>query len=60
MLPVKKTSKSRTRTRRSHHAVKPVNYSICKNCKNAKLPHAVCGNCGYVNPTLKLDLGKES
>ena len=60
MLPVKKTSKNRTRTRRSHHAVKPVNYSICKNCNNAKLPHAVCGNCGYVNPKLKLDLGKET
>ncbi|MBN2374989.1 MAG: 50S ribosomal protein L32 [Sedimentisphaerales bacterium] len=60
MLPVKKTSKCRTRTRRSHHAVKPVNYSICKNCNNAKLPHAVCGSCGYVNPNLKLDLGKES
>jgi len=60
MLPVKKTSKSRTRTRRSHHALKPVNYSICPKCNQAKLPHAACDNCGFVKPTLTLDLGKES
>jgi large subunit ribosomal protein L32 len=59
MLPVKKTSKSRTRTRRSHHRLKAVNYSICSKCGNAKLPHAACENCGYVNPKIKLKLGKE-
>ncbi len=59
MLPTKKTSKSRTRTRRNHHALQPVNYSICPQCNNAKLPHAACENCGYVNPKTKLDLGKE-
>ncbi|MBN1844845.1 MAG: 50S ribosomal protein L32 [Sedimentisphaerales bacterium] len=60
MLPVKKTSKSRTRTRRSHQALNPVNYSICPQCNNAKLPHAVCDHCGYLNPKFKLDLAKES
>jgi len=59
MLPVKKISKSRTRTRRSHQALKPVNYSICKKCNNAKLPHAACDKCGYLNPSLTLDLGQE-
>ena len=48
----------RTRTRRSHHAIKPVNYTICRKCNNAKLPHAACDKCGYVNPSLSLDLGK--
>jgi len=52
MLPVKKTSKSRTRTRRSHHALIGVNYSICRNCGNAKLPHCACEKCGYVKPSL--------
>jgi len=60
MLPVKKTSKTRTRTRRSHHRLKAVNYSVCEKCNQAKLPHAACGNCGYVNPKITLDLGKES
>lgn len=59
MLPVKKTSKSRTRTRRAHHAIKPVNYTLCPKCNQAKLPHAACSNCGYVNPDLTLKLGKE-
>jgi large subunit ribosomal protein L32 len=59
MLPVKKTSKSRTRTRRAHHAIKPVNYTTCPKCSQAKLPHAACSNCGYVNPNLTLKLGKE-
>jgi len=48
----------RSRTRRSHHALKPVNYTICRKCNNAKLPHAACDKCGYVNSSLSLDLGK--
>ncbi|MGB2861818.1 MAG: 50S ribosomal protein L32 [Sedimentisphaerales bacterium] len=60
MLPVKKTSKSRTRTRRSHHSLNAVNYSVCKKCDQAKLPHAACDNCGYVNPQITLKLAKES
>jgi len=59
MLPAKKTSKCRTRTRRSHNALKAVNYVICKKCGKAKLPHAACENCGYVNPKITLKLGKE-
>ncbi len=60
MLPAKKTSKSRTHTRRSHHRLKAVNYSICTKCDHAKLPHAACENCGYVNPKITLKLGKEA
>jgi len=60
MLPTKKTSKSRTRTRRSHHHLKPTNYSYCPHCGQAKLPHAACSKCGYVNPKTTLKLGQES
>ncbi|MDD5327157.1 MAG: 50S ribosomal protein L32 [Phycisphaerae bacterium] len=59
MLPVKKTSKSRTRTRRSHHRLKPTNYSVCPKCDQSKLPHAACPNCGYVNSKITLKLSKE-
>ncbi|MBN2456024.1 MAG: 50S ribosomal protein L32 [Sedimentisphaerales bacterium] len=59
MLPTKKTSKSRTRSRRSGHSLKPVNYSVCKRCGNAKLPHAACKSCGYVNPKITLKLAEE-
>ena len=60
MLPVKKTSKSRTRTRRSHHRLRPVNYSLCKQCGSAKLPHAACSQCGYVNEKISLKLAEEA
>ena len=60
MLPVKKTSKSKKRSRRSHHSLKAVNYSVCKKCDQAKLPHAACANCGYVNPNITLKLAEES
>ncbi|MEE9371293.1 MAG: 50S ribosomal protein L32 [Sedimentisphaerales bacterium] len=59
MLPKRKTSKSKTRTRRSHHRLRAVNYSFCPKCDQAKLPHAACTNCGYVNPKITLELGKE-
>lgn len=59
MLPVKKISKTRTRSRRAHHALKPVNYSVCDKCSSSKLPHAACSNCGYLNPKITLDLSKE-
>lgn len=53
-------SRTRTRTRRAHHALKPVNYSLCKKCGAAKLPHAACGQCGYVNDSITLKLAEES
>jgi large subunit ribosomal protein L32 len=59
MLPARRTSKSRSRTRRAHEALKPMNYTLCPKCSQAKLPHAACSNCGYVNPSLTLKLGKE-
>jgi large subunit ribosomal protein L32 len=60
MLPVKKNSKGQTGRRRSHQSLKPINYSICKKCDHAKLPHAACDNCGYVNPKISLKLPEES
>jgi large subunit ribosomal protein L32 len=56
MLPARKISKQRTRQRRSHHAIKPINLAPCGNCGHAKLPHAACNNCGYVNPRIKIQL----
>lgn len=57
MQPVHKKTKHRKRTRRSHHALKPVHLIACPNCGQAKLPHAACENCGYVNAQTKLKIG---
>ena len=54
MLPVQKHSKSRKRKRRSHLALKPIQFVRCPQCGTTKLPHAACDNCGYVNPQLAL------
>src|SRR5262245_10328797 len=59
MLPVQKHSKSRKRKRRAHHALKPIHYVRCPQCGSAKLPHAACDNCGYVNPKLALHIEQE-
>lgn len=59
MLPVTKKTKTRKRTRRAHHALRPVHLLACPNCGQAKLPHAACGNCGYVNSRTRLKIGAE-
>jgi large subunit ribosomal protein L32 len=59
MLPVKKMSKTRTRTRRAHHALQPLTLSPCPKCGKPKLPHGACGTCGYVNAKVMLPVGEK-
>ena len=59
MQPSQKSTRSRTRQRRSHHAMQAVNLSECPRCNHPKLPHAACDNCGYVRPGLSLKIGEE-
>ena len=60
MQPVQKISKTRKRKRRSHHALEPINYVHCPQCGNAKLPHAACENCGFVNTKLAIHIEEET
>lgn len=46
-VPKKKTSPSRRNMRRSHHALQAANPQECPNCGELKLPHHVCGSCGF-------------
>lgn len=59
MLPDRRTSKSVKRSRRSHHALRPVNLSACPKCSQAKLPHRACMNCGYVNYKVSIKVDSE-
>ena len=38
---------SKRNMRRSHDALKAVTSLECPNCGELKLPHHVCGACGY-------------
>ncbi|HYT29806.1 MAG TPA: 50S ribosomal protein L32 [Actinomycetota bacterium] len=45
--PKRKKSHSRTRSRSSQWKSEPPTYAECPQCRQPKLPHRVCGNCGY-------------
>ena len=39
----------KTRSRRSSHVLEAPAKSTCPQCHEVKLPHRVCGNCGFYN-----------
>jgi large subunit ribosomal protein L32 len=45
-VPKKKRTRASKGKRRSHHALKEVQLSVCPKCRKAVLPHSVCENCG--------------
>ncbi len=48
-LPKRRHSKARSRKRRTHYKLPGANLVSCPQCKQPKLPHRVCGVCGYYN-----------
>ena len=46
-VPKKRTSSMKKGQRRSHHALKPVNVILCKNCSSPQLSHNICSACGF-------------
>jgi len=46
-LPKRRHSKTRKRLRRTHYKLRGQTLVSCPQCRQAKLPHRVCGNCGY-------------
>jgi large subunit ribosomal protein L32 len=46
-VPKKKQSKTRSSTRRATWKAEAPGYSACPQCKQPKLAHRVCANCGY-------------
>ena len=52
-------TKSHTKNRRSHHALKDTSFVACSNCKAPKKSHNVCPGCGFYNGKKVLDLIKK-
>jgi large subunit ribosomal protein L32 len=56
-VPKKKTSKAKSRSRRaSAWTLKAPPRSVCPRCAAAKLPHVVCGNCGWYHNRQAVDV----
>lgn len=45
-VPKQRTSSSKRDKRRSHDRLATPVQSICPQCKEPKIPHRVCHNCG--------------
>jgi large subunit ribosomal protein L32 len=46
-VPKRRQSHSRKNKRRSHDGLKPQGLTVCSHCREPKLPHRVCKNCGH-------------
>lgn len=55
-LPKRKLSKGRKNRRRSHYNLKPTTLEVCTQCKELKMPHRVCPNCGTYNGAQVVDV----
>lgn len=45
-VPKRRTSKARTRKRRANWKISAVATHICSHCREPKMPHRACPNCG--------------
>jgi large subunit ribosomal protein L32 len=56
-VPKKKTSKSKSRSRRaSAWTLRRPGRSVCSRCASPKVPHTVCGTCGWYKGRQALDV----
>lgn len=56
-VPKKKTSKAKTRARRaSNWSLAAPARSTCDQCGQVKVPHRVCGHCGYYGGRQVIDV----
>lgn len=46
-VPKRRKTRSKMRMRRAHWRIEAPTYSECSQCRQPKLPHRVCPNCGY-------------
>ena len=56
-VPKKKTSKAKSRSRRaSNWKIQNPGRSVCPRCAAAKVPHVVCGTCGWYHGRQAVDV----
>lgn len=58
MLPAQRQTHGRSRRRRAHDFLKPINPTICPLSGMPKRHHRVCSESGYVRPGLRISVPK--
>ena len=53
-------TRSQSAQRRSHHAIKAKNLTLCPECKMPKMSHMVCPHCGKYRGRVVIDMSKVS
>lgn len=60
-VPRNRHSNARKNSKRAHHAKKPKTLSgECSNCGASRVPHRVCGTCGFYNGRRIVAVSSES
>ena len=54
-----RTTRSKSGSRRSHHALSAPTLVVCKNCGANHRPHHMCLECGFYNGRQVMDLAKK-
>ena len=52
-------TRSHTKNRRSHHALKAPTLARCQNCGEAHRPHHMCLACGFYKGRMVMDMAKK-
>ena len=52
-------TKGHRNNRRGQQKLKAIAFSKCSHCRERKLPHAICTNCGYYNDRMVIDVLKK-
>lgn len=55
-VPKQKQSHSRTAKRRAQHKISLKDTHTCPRCAEPKLPHRVCGECGFYHGREAVDV----
>jgi len=55
-VPKRKMSRSNTRSRRAQWKATAPTLVRCEQCREPKLPHTACSNCGTYNRRAVLDV----